>query len=314
MLNEFCEKVKKRLIKNRHNIKLFLAILPSIIICFLYSYRPLWGILYSFYEYKPRVSIWESEFVGLKYYNYILGNRVQRRELLRVLRNTLAMSGISMLTTWLPMYITVLLNEIKKMRFKKLIQTSITIPHFVSYVIIYSAFFNLFAPSEGLVANILRGAGIIEGNLELLISAKYGWFWMWFVGNWKGLGWATITYMAALSGIDQELYEAAAIDGAGRFHKMRYITIPLLMPTFITLFILNIGNILSSDFDKIFNFMNSFNKATIETIDLYVYNVGLVGFNISLGTAVGLAKSIVGIMLMLLVNYLSKKIRGNSIF
>lgn len=294
--------------------KLFIAMIPSVIICFLYCYKPLIGLGYAFVEYKPMVSIWESEFVGLKYFEKIFVNPVQRQEVFRVLKNTIVMSIIGISTSFLPLFVTLFLNEIASKRYKKLVQSAITVPHFVSWVIVYAAFYNLFAPSSGLISKLLTQSGMIKGNFELMTSAKYGWLFMWILGQWKGLGWSTIIYLSALSSVDQELYEAAEIDGAGRFQKMRYVSIPFLMPTFITLLIMSIGSFMNSDFDKIFNFANAFNMETVETLDLYVYNIGMVGFQISFGVAVGLAKSVVGLILMFFSNYLSKKVRGYTIF
>ena len=296
------------------SVKLFIAMLPSIIICFLYNYKPLAGLGYAFFEYKPKVGLWDSEFVGLKYFEMLISNSIRRRELLMVLRNTIVMSTIGVLTSFLPMFVTLFLNEIRAKGYKRLVQSVITIPNFISWVIIYAAFFNLFSPSEGLVSVLLRNAGIIKGNFELMTSAKYGWFFMWVLGTWKGLGWNTIIYFSALSSVDQELYEAADLDGAGRFQKMYYVSLPFLMPTFITLLIMSIGSFLSSDFDRAFNFTNAFNRETVATLDLYVYEIGMKGLDISLGTAVGLAKSIVGLILLFFSNYLSKKIRGYTIF
>jgi len=294
--------------------KLFLPMIPSIIICYLFCYRPLVGLGYAFVDYKPLVSVWDSEFVGLKYFKQLVGNPIQKRELVRVLRNTIAMSIISNLTSFIPIFATLLLNEIRSKKYKKLVQTVITVPNFISWVIVYAAFYNILAPSSGLFSVLLNKWGIIDGSFNLMTDAKYGWLFMWILEVWKGLGWSTIIYFAALSSADPELYEAAEIDGAGRFQKMRYISFPVLLPTYITLLIMGIGSFLSSDFGKVFNFANAFNRSTVETLDLYVYKIGLVGFDFSLGTAVGLAKSIVGLMLMFFSNYLAKKIRGTAIF
>ena len=294
--------------------KLFLAILPSIIVCFLYSYRSFWGLGYAFVDYKLGRNMLECDFVGLKWFKSMFANAVKRREMFRILRNTVAMSTIGLVTSFVPMFVAVLLNEIPSKRCKRVTQSLITIPNFIGWVTVYATFYALLAPGSGIIAGILRNAGLIKGNFELMTSADYGWFFMWILGMWKSVGWSTIIYLSAISSIDQELYEAAEIDGAGRFQKMRYITVPLLMPTFITLVILSVGNFLSSDFDKIFVFSNAFNRSTVETIDLYVYDVGMVNGNYSFSTAVGLMKSIVGLGLMWFANTLSKKIRGQSLF
>ena len=252
--------------------------------------------------------------MGLKYFSSLISNGVKRREMIRILKNTLGMSAIGILTSYLPMFVAIFINEIPFNRYKKLAQTLITIPNFVGWVIVYAAFFNLFAPSGGLVSRLLREWHLIEGNFELMTSAEWGWAFMWILSNWKALGWSSIIYLSAISSIDQELYEAAGIDGAGRFQKMWYITIPSLMPTFVTLLVLSIGSILGSDFEKHLLFSNAFNRSTVETIDLYVYNVGIGTAAYSYTTAVGLLKSIVGLSLMFFANAISKKVRGTSLF
>ncbi len=294
--------------------KLFIAILPSVIVCFLYSYRSFWGLGYAFVDFKAGRGLLKSDFVGLKWFKSMFINEIRQRETFRVLRNTIAMSTIGLITSFVPMFVAVLLNEIPSKRYKRITQSLITIPNFIGWVTVYATFYALLAPGSGIIAGILRNAGLINGNFELMTSADYGWFFMWILGMWKSVGWSTIIYLSAISSIDQELYEAAEIDGAGRFQKMRYVTVPLLMPTFITLVILSIGNFLSSDFEKLLVFSNSFNRSTVETIDLYVYEVGMLNGNYSFSTAVGLMKSIVGLGLMWFANMLSKKIRGQSLF
>ena len=311
MYKKLRERVKKGIPKSW---KLFFAILPFIIVTYLYCYRPLWGLGYAFVEYKPMVSIWDSEFVGLKFFRTFFENNFRKKELLRVLRNTLVMNMIGFLTSYLAMFVTVMLNEVRSKRYKKLVQNAITVPHFISWIIVYSAFYQLLAPNSGLISTLLREWGIIEGQFDILTSSDKGYAFMWLLGNWKSLGWSTIIYFSALSGIDQELYEAAAIDGAGRFAKIRYITLPGLMPTYITLLIMSIGNFMSSDFEKAFVFCNSFNRDTVENLSLYVYNIGLGSGDFSLATAVGLFTSAVGLILMFASNYLAKKIRGTAIF
>ena len=172
----------------------------------------------------------------------------------------------------------------------------------------------LLATDSGIVNHVLRELGLTETGINFLASGKHTWLSMWLYGIWKGLGWSAIVYLSAISSIDQELYEAAVVDGAGRFQKMRYITIPSLMPTFITLLILAIGSFLSNGFDQYYMFQNAFNKDRIEVLDLYVYNKGIVNQNISYTTAVGMLKSLVGLVLLFVSNTLSGKFRENKIF
>ena len=309
MFTKFREKFKLS-----SSTKMFLVLLPCIVYVFFMSYKPLLGLGYAFVEYKPRVSMWDSKFVGLKYYKMLVQNPLQGREFLYAVRNTLVMSFIGMATSFLPIVVTLFLNEVALKWYKKLVQTIITLPHFLSWVIIYACFYNILAPREGLLSILLNNWGIIEGSFDLLVDAKYGYLLRFLLGNWAGLGWGTIVYFAALSSVDTELYEAAEVDGAGRLQKMWYISVPSLMPTYVTLLILSIGTILNSGTEFPLVFGNSYNRETLTTIDYYVYQFGLQGGNMSLGTAVGLAKSLVGLFLMFFANYLSKKIRGAAIF
>lgn len=294
--------------------KMFLVLLPCIVYVFFTSYKPLLGLGYAFVEYKPRVSMWDSEFVGLKYFKMLVQNPIQGREFWYAVRNTLVMSAIGMATSFLPIVVTLFLNEVAVKWYKKLVQTVVTLPHFLSWVIIYACFNNILAPREGLVSILLNNLGIIEGSFDLLVDAKYGYLLKFLMSNWQGLGWGTIVYFAALSSVDTELYEAAAVDGAGRLQKMWYISVPCLMPTYVTLLILSIGTILNAGMEFPLVFGNAFNRETLTTIDYYVYQQGLKNGSISLATAVGLSKSAIGLSLMFFANYLSKKIRGAAIF
>lgn len=293
--------------------KMFLVLLPSIIYVFMTGYKPLIGLGYAFVEYKPRVSIWESEFVGLKYYKSLINNSIQAREFWFAIRNTLIFAVISISTSYLAMFLTLLLNEIKCKWYRRTVQTIITIPNFLSWVLIYSSMYMILAPNSGLMHDILNKLGIIEGSFDFLVNEKYGYLLRFLMGNWKGLGWGTIVYFAALSSVDTELYEAADIDGAGRFQKMFYVSLPHILPTYITLLIMSIGTILNGGIDFPLVFSNVYNRNTLTNIDYYVYNTGLVSFNIGVGTAVGFAKSVIGVCLMFFANYLSKKIRGAGI-
>ena len=295
--------------------KLFLAALPFILMYALFCYLPLEGWKYAFYDYKPGFKLEDCEFVGLKHFIAMFANRVVRRETLRVLRNTIIMSMIGILTSFLPMAFAIFLNEIPSKRYKKFVQTVTTVPNFIGWVIVYAFATALLAKESGLVNILLKRAGLIESGINFLASPDNVYLSMWLFSTWKNLGWNAVIYMSGLSSIDQELYEAAAIDGAGRFQRIWYITIPGLMPTFITLLILSIGSFLSNGMEQYYVFQNSFNKQYIEVLDLYVYNQGLgSGNNISYSTAVGMIKSLVGLMLMFLSNLLSGKIREEKIF
>jgi multiple sugar transport system permease protein/putative aldouronate transport system permease protein len=177
---------------------------------------------------------------------------------------------------------------------------------------VFSVAFSIFS-NTGLVNTVLLDTGLISAPIKFLDGDSHTWLAMLLWNTWKGLGWGAIMYLAAIAGVDQELYEAARVDGANRFKLMRHITLPALMPTFFVLLMLSIANFLNNGLDQYYVFQNSFNKEHIQVLDLYVYNIGMTGASPSLATAIGMLKSLVSITLLAAVNYASKKIRGVSI-
>lgn len=296
--------------------KLFLMVLPFVIFTFLFSYLPLWGWRYAFFDYKPGLGLSMDNFVGFKWFTYLFENPATRADILRVIINTLAMSGIGIATSFLPMAFAIFLSEIKFSKLRKLVQVFTTIPNFISWVLVYSFAFALFS-TDGFVNSILIDLGLITEGKNFLMSGDHIWLKMWLWGTWKGLGWGAIIYIAGISSIDQQLYEAATVDGAGRFKKIWHITVPGLIPTFCVLLLLSIAGILSNGMDQYFVFRNSANKNPIEVLDLYVYLLGLGGSggsgNIPLATVVGMLKSIISVSLLMGANKVSKLIRGESI-
>lgn len=298
--------------KKKKKIKLLLFVMPVFALTLIFSYLPLWGLSFAFFQYKPGKNLFQCTFVGWENFTILFQNAVMRRNLLRVLKNTVGMHGLSLLFGWLPMLFAVLLSEIRSKKFQKTVQTITTLPNFISWVIIYSMLLSIFG-SNGLVNVVLRDLGL-NVTLKPLTTDKHVWLIQWLFGIWKGLGWSSIVYFAAIAGLDQEIFEAAAIDGAGRYHRIRYITVPLLIPTYFVLLVMSIGSFLNTGIDQHLVFYNALNKQTIETLDLYVYNLGIGGGQISYGVAVGMMKSIVALVLFSTANFASKKLRGQSVF
>ena len=293
----------------RAGITLFLLAMPFVIFIFVFSYIPLLGWLYAFFDYKPGIPFEKSPFVGLYYFKLMFSGG---GELLRVLRNTLAMSFLGLLFSPLSAILAICLNEVKSKPFKKIVQTTTTLPNFVSWVIIFSLTFSLLS-NEGLLNQLLISAHIIQSPVNILGNNDAVWFFQTGLGIWKGLGWSSIIYLAAISGIDGELYDAAKVDGANRLQAILNVTVPCILPTFLVLFLLSISSFLSIGFDQYLLFYNSLVADKIENIDYYVYRLGIVTSDYSYGTAVGIFKSIVSLILLFGANYLSKRIRGNSI-
>ncbi|MBD5158004.1 MAG: sugar ABC transporter permease [Butyrivibrio sp.] len=285
---------------------LFLILLPFLVLVFAFSYLPLWGWRYSFFDYKPGTGLSMDNWVGFKWFTRLLSDPATRKDVLRVLRNTMVMSGLGIATSWVPMAFAILLNEVKTKWFRKGVQVITTIPNFVSWVLVFALAFAIFS-GDGFINTVLGT------NVDFLGNPSGTWFKMLAWGMWKSVGWSAIIYVAGISGIDPQLYEAATVDGAGRGQKMWHITVPGLIPTYMVLLLMSIGNILSNGMDQYLVFSNAHNKSLIEVLDLYVYNLGLEGGAISLSTVVSMTKSIVSVILLFMANGISKLIRGESI-
>ena len=308
---EIVIQVKKRKV-TKEGMQMFLYIAPFLLLSFLFSYFPLHGWIYAFFDYKPPLKLSQCEFVGLQWFTMLFGNKTQLMQLMQVMKNTFAMSLLGIATSIFPVAFAIGLNEIKCKKFKQLVQTLTTLPNFISWVLVYSVAFSLFS-STGMVNMLLQQIGIITEPIKFLDSGSHVWLSMILWNIWKTLGWGSIMYLAAIAGIDTELYEAARVDGANRFKIMRYITVPALLPTFFVLLMLSVANFLSNGMDQYFIFQNSFNKQSIQVLDLYVYNIGMTGSSLSLATAISMLKSIISVTLLIIVNYISKKTRGESI-
>ena len=292
--------------------KEFLYILPFLIIVALFSYFPLYGWIYAFHDYRPPFPITSETWVGLKWFATIVNNPVRLENILRVLRNTFAMSGISLLFSWFPMVFAVFLNEIQCKPFKKFVQTVTTLPNFISWVLVYALAFSLFSTS-GAVNSVLVELGLIDKPIAFLKSSEHIWFKMWLWLTWKNAGWAAIMYLAAISGIDDQMIEAAKVDGATRMQIIWHITIPSLLPTYFVIVMLNLANFLSNGMEQYYVFQNAFNKDYIEVLDLYVYNMSISGTGMyPLSTAISILKSLVSVVLLFVTNTVSKLVRGEG--
>lgn len=298
--------------KMANKYTLFLMFLPFIILIFLFSYLPLWGWRYAFFNYNPGDTLSMDKFVGFYWFEVLVKNPATRSDILRVLRNTLAMSGLGLLTSWVPMMFAVMLAEVTSTKFKRMVQVFTTIPNFISWVLVYALALAMFS-TDGFVNGIMLKMGWADTATNYLMGDSFIWLKMLAWGMWKGLGWSAIIYIASISSIDPQLYEAATVDGAGRFQKMWYITIPSLMPTYFVLLVMSIASILSNGMDQYLVFENATNTSVIEVLDLYVYHLGIDNKIIPLSTAIGMLKSVISIALLFIGNRFSKIVRGESI-
>ena len=288
------QKAERRIdYKKRRSYIEFLYILPFLVLVVLFSYFPLYGWIYAFHDYRPPFPITNETFVGFKWFATIVNNPVRLKNVLRVLRNTFAMSGISLFFSWFPMVFAVFLNEIKCKPFRKFVQTVTTLPNFISWVLVFA-----FAISK---------------PISFLKSTDHLWFKMWLWLTWKNAGWAAIMYLAAITGIDEQMIEAAKVDGATRMQIIWNITIPSLLPTYFVIVMLNLANFLSNGMEQYYVFQNAFNQDYIEVLDLYVYNMATSGTGMyPLSTAISILKSLVSVVLLFITNTASKLIRGEG--
>ena len=294
------------------SMRLFLMLLPFLILVFVFSYLPLWGWRYAFFDYKSGDTLSMDNFVGLKWFQQLVMNKARVSDMIRVMKNTLAMSGLGILTSWCPMAFAIFLSEIKNARFRRIVQTFTTIPNFISWVLVFAIAFAIFS-TDGFISSFMINIGAWDAGKNFLMDGSHIWLKMLLWGMWKGLGWSAIIYIAGISGIDQQLYEAATVDGAGRFQKMWHVTVPGLMPTFFVMLLMSVAGILSNGMEQYLVFENSTNTASITVLDLYVYKMGIVNGSIPLSTVVGMLKSVISVALLFTANGVSKLIRGETI-
>ena len=294
--------------KPRKDYKLLYYALPFMIIVLLFNYIPIFGWIYAFFDYVPGVKLKDSEFVGLEYFRLIFTDA----NVWRSLTNTFIFAILGILFSPLPMLFAILLNEVKNGPVRKIVQTFTTLPNFISWVIIFSLAFTLFS-SDGLITNLLLKIGIGTEGQNRLGNGSAVYIFQSLLGLWKGLGWSSIIYLAAIAGIDQEQYEAARVDGAGYFRCALHITMPAMIGTFVVLFILNIGNFLNTGYEQYLLFKNSMTADNIEVLDLYAYRIGLENMDYSYGVAISIIKSIVSVILVTFANLVAKKARGSAV-
>ena len=296
--------------KIKKNYKLWIYLFPCLVMVVAFCYVPLAGWVLAFMDYIPGVSLSDTPFVGLKYFKMVFSDGVN---MLRVMKNTIIFALAGYLVAPLPMIFAIALNEVKSGKTKRIIQTITTFPNFISWVIVYALAFQFFS-YDGFISNLLINMGITKDPTSLLADYDSVYLFQTLLGLWKGLGWSAVIYLAAIAGIDQEQYEAAGIDGAGRLQRIWYITVPSIMPTFIVLMLLQISSFVGNGFEQYLTFYNGMVADKIEVLDLYVYRAGLLRRDYSFGTAIGIMKSVISITMLFSMNKLSKKIRGESIF
>lgn len=287
----------------RENWQLYILMLPAIIYTLMFCYKPMYGILMAFQRFSVRKGIWGSEWVGFHHFERLFSSSWFPM----IMKNTMVISLLSLLISFpLGIVLALLFNEVRNARFRKTVQTISYAPHFISTVVMCGMITMFLDPTTGVINRIIVALG---GESVYFMQSSDMFKWVYVLsGLWQGIGWSTIIYYAALSNVDKTQLEAAEIDGASRFAKIRYINIPTIMPTIVTMFILSCGNILSVGYEKAYLLQNDMNLFGSELISTYVYKVGIENSEFSFSTAVGLFNTVINCVLLILANSLSKKL------
>ena len=281
---------------------LFLLLLPSTAWFLIFRYYPMYGVVIAFKDYKLFKGVWASPWAKLEHFERLF----RTPTFLNVLRNTLVISFYRLIFSFpMPIIFAMLLNEIRHVPYKKVVQSISYFPHFVSWVVLGGLIRSILSPAYGVVSVIIGKLGM--DTIAFLITPQYFRGIVVLAGIYKGVGWGSIVYLAAITGIDPQLYEAAIIDGANRFQRAVRITVPSITPVIIILFILRVGNIMEAGFEEIFNLYNEIVYEVGDIIDTYVCRVGLIEFDYSYATAIGLFKNVVGLVLLVTTNFVTKR-------
>ena len=289
--------------------QLLLMSVPMLLYVLLFNYGPMWGWITAFQDYKPKLGIGGSKWVGLGNFQWLFG----RADFINSIRNTLAMSVINLVMgTVSSILLAILLNEVRNRGFKRTVQTVTYLPHFLSMVIVVGMAQNIFS-SNGAVNALLMNLGLVREPVFFLGEGKYFWWLVGVINVWKEVGWNTIIYISAMTAIDPCLYEAASIDGAGRFHKIMNVTLPGIRSTFVILLIMNIGHLMEAGFEIQYLLGSSVVMDWSQTIDVFVLQYGISKQQYGVATAAGMFKSIVAIILLVSANAISRRLGEDTL-
>lgn len=298
--------VANRIWQNRY---IYMMVIPVLVYMILFKYMPMYFLRASFYDYKLLKGFEGSKYVGLKWFERLLSSP----DLWQYIKNTLSLNLLSLAIVFpAPLVFAILLNEIHSAPYKKIVQTVSYLPHFISTVVLVSMINTICSPSLGVLAKIYKSMGMTPVNF--MGNPDYFYAINIISGLWQGTGWNAVIYISAIAGIDACLYEAARIDGANRWKQILHVTIPGLLPTFILLLIMQIGQLLNCVFDKIYLLQNTLNLQVSEMLPTYVYKTGMISQKYGLATAGGLFNSVISVVLVLIANTISRKVSETSLF
>ncbi|MUG22068.1 ABC transporter permease subunit [Paenibacillus macerans] len=292
----------------KRNGGLYLLLLPAFVLTLLFAYKPMYGVLIAFKDYSPALGIGDSPWAGFKHFEKFFNSY----QFFTTIKNTIVISLYSIATFPIPIVLALMVNQMRPNRFRRFFQTVSYMPHFISTVVMVGLMLILLSPSTGLVGNLYKLFGAEAPDL----IGSAAWFSSLYVWSdvWQHVGWDSIIFIAALSTVDPSLYEAATVDGASRWHKIRYIDLPMLMPTAITLLILRVGGLLGGGFEKVYLMQNDLNITASEILSTYIYKIGLLSSQYSFSSAVNLFNTVINFLLLILVNQISKKYSENSLW
>lgn len=288
---------------------LYIMLIPAVVYFLVFHYAPMYGVLIAFKDFSFKKGILGSDWIGFENFTYMF----QLDNFYTVLKNSLSLSFLRIVFTFpIPIFLALFLNDIKNARYQKTLQTLFYLPHFVSWVVIGGILVNFLSPVDGVLNTIIQ----LFGGEPVYFLAENKYFYPIIVLSsiWKDSGWGTIIYLAAITGISSELYEAARIDGANKFQCMRFITFPGIRPTVVTMLILRLGSVMSNGFEQIFILQNTKNLAVSEVFETYTYRLGLLSGRYSFATTVGLFTSVISVVFLLVSNQIAKKMGEEGLF
>ncbi|TVY11295.1 sugar ABC transporter permease [Paenibacillus cremeus] len=288
---------------------IYLLALPGILYFILFKFVPMWGLLLAFKQYNPYAGFSGSEWVGFKYFHELFTDR----NFYIMLRNTFAINLFSLAFMFpVPILLALMLNEIRHEVFKRVNQSIVYVPHFLSWVVVVSMTHFILSSEVGIINKVLMQLGF--ERIAFLSNPNYFWGLITAQSMWKEAGWGTIIFLAAIAGVDPQRYEAAVVDGAGRWRQIWHITLPAIRPTIIILLILRLGHMADVGFEQLLLMMNPLVNSVAEVFDTYAYSIGILKGQVSVGITVGMFKGVVGLVLVLMSNYVVKKMGQEGIY
>jgi len=303
--------VKKTFFRRAYEQRQLLVLtVPFLLLVFVFNYMPIWGWLMAFQNFNPGKGLWKSKWVGIDNFTELFADRNFHNSIFNSLNISLLRISLGFITAIL---LALMLNEVRNVIFKRTVQTISYLPYFISWVVASSIVYMTLSPT-GIVNTLLVNAGLVEKGIQFMGEPRYFYGIAGISHVWKNVGWNAIIYLAAMTGIDQELYDVAAVDGAGRLRRIWSITLPSIMPTIKILLVLAIGNLMSTSFEHIYLLSNPANISSSRTIEVYVYTYAMRGGRFSYGTAIGIFNSFISITLIMISNWASKRIDGYGIF